>query len=278
MDERNENENRGNEGDEGVFTGIAYDDVPEKTDRITDLTVADIQGNIDGGVFSDLPVYHEHANMDTKDPIGKVLGATMVRMPRGNGGHKNVLMLTYKLDTKRPGAGQFIQSVRNGVLPCLSLSHHAVSKRISEVSVVHVGMREGANRLADGRDLVRHLREKDSRLADAAEKNRVIRTGRIGLATTRAPMAISASKGSMDSKQMEKELESELEFVAAMNTDTKSTPDPESTPVSNAALAPIPNKLSNTGAVAGLLAVSSSSSSPPPLPLSSAPEPGPRPR
>ena len=207
-----------NENDDDVFTGIAYDDVPETSGKLVDLTVKDIQGNIDNGVFSGLPVFHEHADMETKDPIGKVIGAVMVPSWRKDGSKKQVLMLTYKLDRTIPGADKFIEDVKSGVLPCLSLSHHAVSKKISEVSLVKVGMRRGTNRLADRRDLDRWLREKDSRV-NSTDADRVIRARRIGLGTTTVPMTINASKQTTIEHQ--EALDRELELIDAINTEDR---------------------------------------------------------
>lgn len=205
--------------DDDVFTGIAYDDVPETSDKLVDLTVKDIQGNIDNNVFVGLPVYHEHANMGTKDPIGEVIGAVMVPLRRKDGSPKHTLMLTYKLDRSIPGVGKFVESVRTGALPCLSLSHHAVSKKISEVSVVSIGMRRGTNRLADRTDLDRWLRDKDSRL-DSSEADRVVRARKIGLATTDVPMTINASKLQTELQaELQATLDRELELVEAINTD-----------------------------------------------------------
>lgn len=209
---------RNEEEDSDVFTGIAYDDVPETTDRFVDLTTKDIQKNIDDGVFSGLPVYHEHANMDAKDPIGKAIGAVLVPSWRKDGSQKRVLMITYKLDRGIPGVGTFIDNVRSGVLPCLSLSHHAASKKISEVSVVSIGMRPGTNRLADGRDLVRMLREKDSH-NHGTDADRLVRARRIGLATTSVPMTVNASKQATTEQEHQAALEKELELVEAINAD-----------------------------------------------------------
>lgn len=200
--------------EENVFTGIAYDDVPTKADSLADLTVQEIRDNIDSGVFANLPVFYEHAKTELKHAIGRTLGGVLVPSWRADGTPKSVLMLTYKLDPDVEGVKELVVGIRDGVLPGLSLSHNSISKKISEVSVVSLGMRRGTTRFADGVDLVRSIRDKDKTRGASP----LVRSQYVGLANSKVPMDVHASElGAADESERRRVLDEELAFLAAIN-------------------------------------------------------------